>query len=160
MSRYAANTSVPVERSRAEAEKILIRYGASGFGYSWEEIDEPTPEPKRWDAPKTIRRAHVMVAFKLKGRNIRLDVPMPHEHDKGMGTKAKAEAAQRQRWRALNLVLKAKLEAVESGISTLEHEFLANVVMPDGRTIGQHIVPRLTEVVETGRLLPAPGGAT
>ena len=38
----------------------------------------------------------------------------------------------RQRWRALLLIIRAKLEAVASGITTLENEFLANIVLPDG----------------------------
>jgi hypothetical protein len=113
-------------------------------------------------APRTISREVVIVGFKMKvgqaDRRVQLEVPMPHETE--VGTKAKADAATRQRWRALVLVLKAKLEAVASGISTLEAEFLANVVMQDGRTIGAAILPRLTEACDTGRLLPAAGETT
>ena len=36
MSRYAQNTEVPVDRSRAEIEKILLRYGAHAFAYATE----------------------------------------------------------------------------------------------------------------------------
>jgi hypothetical protein len=39
------------------------------------------------------------------------------------------EQAVRQRWRALVLVIKAKLEAVESGITSFEDEFLAHTVL-------------------------------
>lgn len=187
MSRYASSTSVPMERSRLEVERTLQRYGATGFAYAWEHRTEAVPHPKsclckgtRYYCPRdfygkdaapgqapcpraptarTIERQVVAVEFKMKAgdaeRRIRLEVPMPHESE--AGTKAKAEAATRQRWRALVLVLKAKLEAVASGISTLEAEFLANVVMADGRTLGAAILPRLTEAAATGRLLPAAG---
>ena len=48
----------------------------------------------------------------------------------------------RRMWRALALVIKAKLEAVESGITTFDEEFLAHIVMPDGCTIGEaHMKP-------------------
>jgi hypothetical protein len=47
------------------------------------------------------------------------------------------------------------LEDLLARIDRLER----NLVMPDGRTIGQAILPRLTEVVNTGRLLPAATGA-
>lgn len=175
MSRYAQNTSVPMDRSRSEAEKTLMRYGATGFAYAWEQRDEPYPHPSDcpeckgtrvrssdsqqnvrcgrfpWNAPKQITRDVVTIAFKMGTRQVRLEVPMPHESE--AGTKARAEADTRQRWRALVLVLKAKLEAVASGISTLEHEFLANMVMNDGRTIGQAILPRLSDAVSSGRLL-------
>jgi hypothetical protein len=66
----------------------------------------------------------------------------------------KADAATRQRWRALVLVLKAKLEAVASGISTVESEFLAGIVLPNGMTLGQAVLPRLSDAVSSGRLLP------
>lgn len=36
MSRYAENTSVSSDRSRAEIEQILARYGAEQFMYGWD----------------------------------------------------------------------------------------------------------------------------
>lgn len=148
MTRFAQRTSVPADRSRAEVERVLQRYGARGFGYSWE----------RREGPKTELREFSDIVFDFKGRRIRLDVPMPTERE--AGTTAKAEAATRQRWRALLLVLKAKLEAVESGISTLEREFLADILTEDGRTVGDILVPRITEAVRAGRLLPPAGSGT
>lgn len=152
MRRYAQNTSVPVDRSRAEIERVLVRYGASGFGYSWERREVAVTPPKVY-GPKTEIREFAMIGFKLKATQIRLDVPMPTERE--AGSVARLEAAQRQRWRALLLVIKAKLEAVESGIGTLESEFLASVVTESGRTIGEVVLPRLSEAVRAGRLLPA-----
>lgn len=35
MTRYAANTSVPADRSRGEIERILARYGADSFAYAF-----------------------------------------------------------------------------------------------------------------------------
>ncbi len=43
------------------------------------------------------------------------------------------------RGRALLLVIKAKLESVESGIETLEQAFLAHVVMANGQTVYERI---------------------
>jgi hypothetical protein len=186
MSRYAKKTLVTPDRSRAEVEQTLVRYGASGFAYSWERREEPYPHPadcpichgtreheprktygpnamagtarcpRLGNGPATITRESVLIGFKMRTprgeRRVQLEIPMPHEVESG--SKARTEAATRQRWRSLVLVLKAKLEAVESGISTLEAEFLANVVMPNGQTIGQSILPRLSEAVQSGRLLP------
>jgi len=53
---------------------------------------------------------------------------------------------------------KAKLEAVEAGISVFDEEFLAHIVLPDGRTVGQFMTPQIEEVYAHGRmptLLPA-----
>ena len=74
------------------------------------------------------------------------------------------EQACRQRWRALLLIIRAKLEAVESGITTLESEFLANLVLPDGGTIdggtiGEWLAPQIAEAYGTGRMPPMLGAA-
>jgi hypothetical protein len=176
MSRYAEGTSVPVDQSRREVEKVLQRYGASGFGYAWDRREEkrcrayhPENKPKPDVAEcaaghhagyiETDIRELVHITFKLNERVVRLDVPMPTKHEAG-GSNEKLERRTRERWRALVLVLKAKLEAVTCGISTLETEFLANMVMRNGMTIGQAMLHRLPDVVETGRLLPAPGETT
>ena len=71
------------------------------------------------------------------------------------------EQACRQRWRALLLVIKAKLEAVTAGISTMEAEFLANIVLPDNTTAGDWMIPQIGEAYRTGEMppmLPAAGG--
>jgi hypothetical protein len=60
----------------------------------------------------------------------------------------------------LALVIKAKLEAVDSGITTFEDEFLAHIVMPDGQTVASHIKPGIAAAYESGTmtpLLPPPG---
>ena len=67
------------------------------------------------------------------------------------------EQACRKRWRALLLIIRAKLEAVESGITTLESEFLANIVLPDGGTVGQWLAPQIDAAYATVRLPPMPG---
>lgn len=153
---YAENTSVSTEKSRAEIERTLSKYGADSFMYGW-------------DAQRAI------VGFQAAGRHIKFVVEMPSRderdfthHSRGRRTAEAAhqkwEQACRQRWRALALVIKAKLEAVEAGISEFEAEFLANIVLPDGSTVGQWAAPQIEQVYATGTmpaLLPAlgPGGA-
>lgn len=62
------------------------------------------------------------------------------------------EQACRSRWRALYLIVKAKLEAVEAGISTVEREFLYDIVLPDGRTAGEWIAPQIEMAYQTGQM--------
>lgn len=45
---------------------------------------------------------------------------------------------------------KAKFEAIETGISTIEREFLADLLLPDGRSIEQFIIPQLQRAYERG----------
>jgi hypothetical protein len=58
------------------------------------------------------------------------------------------EQACRQRWRALALAIKAKLEAVEAGITSFEDEFMAHIVLPDGSTFGRWARPQIAKVYE------------
>lgn len=62
--------------------------------------------------------------------------------------------AVRQRWRALLLVIKAKLEAVESGIAVFEDEFLAYTVLPSGRTVAAELAPQIEAAIESGTMQP------
>lgn len=53
------------------------------------------------------------------------------------------DQARRQRGRALLLVIKAKLESIETGIETTEQAFLANVVLPGNATVHERIAPAI-----------------
>lgn len=153
MTRYAAKTSVPVERSRHEIESTLARYGAQQFMYGWDAVGaliafvvEPSPGQKR----------QVRFALPLPSRDERRFT----HHSRGIRAAYAAEAlweqACRQRWRALLLVVKAKLEAVESGIATFEDEFLAYIMLPDGRTVGGWVGPQLDAAYDPDKgIMPA-----
>jgi len=151
VSRFAAQTTVPVERSRAEIERILERYGAEKFVYGWDRDDAVIAFVVRVDSGEL--------------RQVRFKLPLPDKadpefthHSRGRRTETEIERrweqAQRQRWRALVLVVKAKLEAVESGIATFEDEFLAYTMLPTGATVGEWLSPQLDEVYRDG-VMPA-----
>lgn len=150
MTRYAANTSVSVSKSKAEIEAILERYGASQF-------------LSGWDVNSAVIGFTMPVGEEY--RKVRFILPMPDKserrfthHSKGARTQDAAlrewEQACRQRWRALALVIKAKLEAVSAGISIFEDEFLANIVMHDGLTVSQHVRPKIAQVYRDGNMQP------
>lgn len=145
--RYAADTSVSSEKSRAEIETTLRRYGANSFGYG------------------TTEESAVIV-FEAKGRRIRFELPMPDrkasEFWRTPGRNyartpdqayAAWEQACRASWRALALCIKSKLEAVECGITEFESEFLAHIVLPSGQTVGESARPAIAAAYE-GRPMP------
>ncbi len=145
---YAAGTTVPVERTRAEIERTLSRYGADMFMCGW-------------------HREEAVIAFRMSGRQIQLKINLPpRDSEEFMSTPARRwsrtkeqaykawEQACRQRWRALALVIKAKLEAVEAGIATMEDEFLAYTLLPDGTPFGKWAAPQLEEAYTTGKMPP------
>jgi hypothetical protein len=148
--RYAAETAVSVARSRAEIEETVVRYGADQFGTALD---------------SAARQA--MVQFRIREWMVRFVLPLPDPKDRALthfrrgrvrveevprsGDEAhrRYEQACRQRWRALALAIKAKLEAVECGITTFEEEFLAHLVVPgSGRTVGDHLVGQLEDLRE------------
>jgi hypothetical protein len=134
--RYAATTEVSPDRSRAAIEALLREHGAEAFAYGW----DPT---------------HDKLQFKLRDRTIRFILPRPDPRDRkyrldrrgwvrtDKAVAAAVQQADRQRWRALYLVIRAKLEAVEAGIAVYEQEFLAFIVTANDMTVGDILVPRI-----------------
>lgn len=158
MTKYAANTDVSSSRSRDEIERTLERYGADQFIYGWQE-------------------GSAIVGFRMQGRQIKFVLPLPSREAKEFteylsrsklwlrtedAARKLYEQAVKQRWRALALVIKAKLEAVESGISVFDDEFMANIVLPDGHMVGEWMRPQIAEAYRVGQMprllpmLPAP----
>lgn len=90
---YAADTTVSVERSRAELERTLVRYGADSFTYGWED-------------------GKAAVAFRVDGRYVRFLMAVPAREEFATSPSGRArtaaaaekawEQASRARWRALN----------------------------------------------------------
>lgn len=133
--RYAAGTSVDVTKSRMEVEVLLTKHGSS-------QVLLGSDSAKRSG----------FVGFTIGGRQYRLSVPPRESNTRN------ADQIDRERWRALVLLLKAKLEVVASGMVPMEQEFLAYIVLPNGSTVGAEIMPRIAESYETGNmpnLLPA-----
>ena len=152
--RYAAGTDVSADRSKAEVERLLTRYGADQFLYGWE-------------------NSRAMIGFRFQGKTVRIILPLPDPGSdeflltpsgKQRRTVAAADRAYqqavRQRWRALTLIVKAKLEATETGITSFEAEFLSYIVLPDNTTVGEFMLPQVARAYQSGEMPKMlPGGA-
>lgn len=147
---YASDTSVTVERSKGEIERTLTRYGAEKFFTGWDHEE-------------------AVVGFNMNDRYVQFRLPQPKlsdffvtrggtQRNSAAATKAH-EQAQRSSWRALLLVIKAKLESVESGIETFEEAFLSHIMVTDGKggstTIGKQVIPQIDDAYELGKPLLA-----
>jgi len=51
---------------------------------------------------------------------------------------------------------KAKREAVEAGVITFDRAILAHLMLPDGRTVAQHLQPRIETAYATGEMPALP----
>jgi hypothetical protein len=123
---YARGTKVPISRSREEIERTVLRYKADQFGSATDDAG-----------------GRAMIQFRMRSWLVRFILPLP---------KDKSEQNHRERWRALLLCIKAKLETVESGITSFEEEFLPHIVTPRGDTFGEWAVPQLREMAKSGQL--------
>jgi hypothetical protein len=121
---YAERTDVPVSRSKAEIEKLVKKHGATAFGIM-----------ESGDL--------VQIAFAMQDRNVLFRVRIPDTAQK-----------ERSMWRALLLTIKGKLESAERGIESFEDAFLANIVMPDGRTVSDHTVSAIESHYSGGARVP------
>jgi hypothetical protein len=142
---YAEGTTVSMERSQMEIAAMIRKYGAQSFGTGWD-------------------AGHALVTFNAQNRQIRFVLPIAEDWRQFILTKSsrpqrRTEAGAKQamekenmrRWRALALAIKAKLEVVETGIASFEHEFGMNIVLPDGTTVAEHVLREVAVAYELGR---------
>lgn len=126
--RFAEDTKVPVSRSMEELKARLRKAGADQIA-----VFESA--------------AQSAVGFTLSGRMYRLTAK----------TNPKAPSPgqdERRAWRLLLLLAKAKLEAVADGATTVEREFMADLILPDGQTMSAWAAPQLQIAYET-KAMPA-----
>lgn len=130
--RYAEGTTVSVDASRGELTGLLTRYGCQRMAWATEpEADTLQFELGDHSYRFVIRRPtpkEIWQEWKAEGRTARQLKYLP--------TDAQVAAEWRRRWRAHVLLLKAKLEFVASGNTTLEREFMPALVTASGRTLG------------------------
>lgn len=125
--RYAEGTTVSVESSRGEITGILAKHGVERMGWS------AAPEGDQ-------------LLFELHGGTYRLNMVKPTLVEIGKlypnayDRQAKLAGEWRRRWRANVLLLKAKLEFVASGDTTLDRELLPYRVLKGGQTIEEVLI--------------------
>jgi hypothetical protein len=140
---YAENTKVPLEQSIAEIITMIRKAGAESVGQMHE-------------------RDRFVIVFALGDRRMKFQVPLITTWDgptrggngREIDVRAKIEQANRQKGRALMLVIKAKLESVESGVETFEEAFLANIMLADGATVYERMAEPIAIEYKSGRVQP------
>ena len=147
MRGYAKGTNVSSAKSKMEIERTLTRYGADQFMYG-------------------SKNDYAMIGFRVKNKMVKIDMPLPDrnaeeftmdtrgwERAKGVSEKL-YEKELKRRWRSLALVIKAKLEAVETGISTFEKEFLGFILLPGGQTVFEMTEKKIEKAISTSTSIP------
>lgn len=152
MTRFASTTKVSVESSQAEVARLLKKHGATTVATMQTETG-------------------AAIAFQIGIHRVRFELSVPRWQDlaekavsepphgwkswdpnkRTKWCKDEVEQIERQRWRALLLVTKAKLELVAEGASTIEREFMADLLLPNGQRVEEWLVPQLGQ---PGRKMP------
>lgn len=129
--RYATKSAVPAQATQMEIQALVGRYGGQRYTVSIEE-----------------ERARI--GFALHDRTILLSLPLPRGDERRFGyyrrqgyEYARAAGAARElweqacraNWRALLLVVRAKLEAIELGIMDVDEAFFGERVTDTGETV-------------------------
>jgi hypothetical protein len=156
---YAENTGVSIERSRMEIEGILRRYGAQGFNYGWVEPKDPKmARVEKIDFIANDRHIRFMLELPRSDDPQFLKTPQGRNRSKPNAALQALEQSCRQKWRALCLCIKAKLEAVDAGISQFEDEFLAQIVVEGtDKTVANLLRPWISGEVQASKLLRLTG---
>jgi hypothetical protein len=165
---FAEGTSVSVEKSKTELERLLVKHGAKQYGTAHDE-----------------ENGTAVVYFKMSERHIRLTIPVPPLTDwpnpnqsswqseakhkpprtwdrmsvEGRKTYVRLQWEQvcRTRWRCMILIVKAKLEHIALGMSDVQREFLADITLPDGRSVAELLKPAIDRAYLDGKMPPLLG---
>lgn len=124
--RFAETTIVPVEKSQSDVKAQVRRVGADQIAV-YEAADRSS------------------IAFRVESRFYRITVPVRTDSPNAL-------QEERRAWRLLLLLVKAKCEAVREGATTIEREFLADMLMPDGSTVGEWSSDQLKLAYESGKM--------
>lgn len=147
--KYAQNTTVGTDKTISEIRNTLNRYGAVGFAFMEDAYS-------------------AQIAFEMKGRRVRFKVMMPEPKEYAEvrvskyrnrqrtpeELKTALDKASKQIYRALLLVVKAKLESVESGIESFDQAFMAHLILPSGQTVTEWMDPQRNQIWLNGKMPP------
>lgn len=148
MTSYAAQTTVDTGRSREEIERTLTRFRATQV--AWMRDDET---------------GRVIVAFKRDGKTYKFVLQMPTLTDRMIQYTPKQmilrtdaqrrdalEQERRRRFRSLANLLKATLDAIDTGIISEEAALLSNLILPNGSTVQEFLLPQIDRMLEAGEM--------
>ncbi len=159
MSRkFAEGTTVNAGRTKGEIEDMLTSRGIEQFG-------------------SLADKKSATVMFSYRGLTYKITIDLPDREDQKFSTYMRGSIRYERephvadklwsdevnrKWRALAAVIKAKLIAVDEGITTFEDEFLSHIVTDNGDTLGARMIPQVKAAALEGRMpsaLALPGGS-
>jgi hypothetical protein len=124
--RFAEDTRVPVGQTQGEIKERLRKASADQIAV-FESPDKTS------------------IMFRLGWAMYRVTIPIQAK----VRNRAQEE---RRAWRLMGLLIKSKLEAIRAGATTVEREFLADMLLYDGQTVSEKMGPELQLAHDEGRM--------
>lgn len=137
-------TEVAVSKSQEGIRRLVYAHKGAGISF----ISQPPREG--FEALVTMAEVayhiRIMATCKILGKY-------------GAFSERDREQEERRVWRVLFWHIKAMFEAADSGVIAVEDIIMPYIVTPDGRTIAEHIGPKLAEARQMNtNLLLTTGG--
>lgn len=143
-------TLVAVSRSQEEIRRLILANSGTGIAF----VSQPPMEG--FEAMVAIEGA----TYKIR---ISAEVKLPEKKRRRRYGVLKSELqrndeATRRVWRVLFYYMKSVYEAANSGVMEFRQMVMPYVVTHDGRTVSEHILPKLESAINgnPARMLPAP----
>lgn len=131
-------TSVSVAQSQESIRRLIYAHKGTGVMFTSRRPSEGL------EALVTMRGKPYHIRIQAKAK------PQTHED--------RWRQEEQRVWRVLFYHLKAIFEAADADVLSIEEIIMPYVVTPDGRTLAEHILPRLAELqAHPGNLLPELG---
>ena len=140
-------TKVPISQSQEAIRRLIYAHKGTGVSFM------SHPPREGFEALVTLgdEPFHIRVMATC--------VEVSHLNSRGQRRGAQTISDMREQevrrvWRVLFFHLKAMFDAVDSGLIAISDVILPYIVTPDGRTLSEHIIPRLKEIqADASRLL-------
>lgn len=138
------NTVVPVSRSQEGIRRLLLENQATGIAF----VSQSDPPSEGFEAMVPIegKTYRIRIVAKVK------ELERKSTRRRWGRTKTQIdiqEAETRRIWRVLFYHLKSVYEATNTGVMEFRELMLPYIVVKDGRTIAQHLLPQLDKAIES-----------
>lgn len=133
------STKVPIAQSQAAIRNLIYAHDGTAVNFLSQRPREG------FEALVTLRgdAYHIRVMATCA----HIDEISPQGKRRGQDAlRSLREAEERRVWRVLFWHLKAMFEAADSGVIDMRDVIMPYVVTPDGRTLAEHIAPRMKEI--------------
>lgn len=142
-------TEVAVSKSQDAMRRLIYGHGGTGLML----VSQPPQEG--FEAMLTIEKVVYHIRVMATCKDVRKDRNGSTRTGGSLFNSLEQES--RRVWRVLYWHLKALFEAADSGVIDIRTIVMPYVVLKDGRTMAEHVLPRMPQLMtlnDTQRLLP------